>query len=303
MAQASVTALSSVEIGVKDVEAAKRFYSETWRLTPVAEDDGIVYLRGSGAHHHILALHPRPAAELIRVSFQAPDKDAVDTLYAAAKGKGIEVIGDPGSLSRPGGGYGFDFTDKENRILRVETGAEQHRDGGEVADTPLQLAHVVLNSADADDATALFIDALGFKLSDKTRMFNFIRCNRYHHSIAFAYGKASTLNHIAFEMPDLDSVMRGAGNVRDAGYPIEWGVGRHGPGANVFAYFIGPEEYVIEYTGEVELVDDDYKVGGPDDWTWPPGRVDRWGVSDPPSERIKVAQEMIKFAEGGTLPR
>ena len=27
--------------------------------------------------------------------------------------------------------------------------------------------------------------------------------------------------------------------LRDAGYPIEWGVGRHGPGNNAFAYFIG----------------------------------------------------------------
>lgn len=302
MAQASVTALSSVEIGVRDVDAAARFYTETWGLTPVATESGTVYLRGTGANHHILALHPRPASELIRVAFQAPDKDAVDALFAKAKGIGVTVVTEPGSIARPGGGYGFDFKDKEERILRIETGVEQHRDGGEVADTPLQLAHVVLNSADADDATALFIDALGFRLSDKTRMFNFIRCNRYHHSVAFAYGKASTLNHVAFEMPDLESVMRGAGNVRDSGYPIEWGVGRHGPGANVFAYFIGPEDFVIEYTGEVELVDDDYKVGGPDDWKWPPGRVDRWGVSDPPSERIKVAQELIKFAQTNDLP-
>jgi catechol 2,3-dioxygenase len=36
-------------------------------------------------------------------------------------------------------------------------------------------------------------------------------------------------------MPDLDSVMRGAGRMRESGYPIEWGVGRHGAGNNVFA--------------------------------------------------------------------
>ena len=58
-----------------------------------------------------------------------------------------------------------------------------------------------------------------------------------------------TLNHVAFEMPDFDSVMRGMGRMKDNGYPIEWGPGRHGPGNNVFAYFCGPDELPIEYTG------------------------------------------------------
>ena len=119
----------------------------------------------------------------------------------------------------------------------------------------------------------------------------------FRNSIAFAYDDAATLNHIAFDMPDLDSVMRGAGRLLDHDYPIEWGVGRHGPGNNVFAYFIGPEEFVIEYTGEVELVDDSYPTGGPDDWKWPPGRIDQWGISSPPTERLKQAQQSVRFAE------
>jgi hypothetical protein len=92
-------------------------------------------------------------------------------------------------------------------------------------------------------------------------------------------------------MPDLDAVMRGAGRMSDAGWPIEWGVGRHGPGNNVFSYFVGPDDFVIEYTADVLQVDDSYKVGGPADWTWPAGRFDQWGVSKPPSDRIKQAQK------------
>ena len=90
--------------------------------------------------------------------------------------------------------------------------------------------------------------------------------------------------------------MRGGGRMRDAGYPIEWGVGRHGPGDNAFAYFIGPSDFVIEYTAEVLQVDDTYVVGGPDDWKWPPGRVDQWGISPLPSDKIKQAQKRIRFA-------
>ncbi len=64
-------------------------------------------------------------------------------------------------------------------------------------------------------------------------------------------------------MVDLDSVMRGAGRMIDAGYPIEWGVGRHGPGDNSFAYFAGPEEFPLEYTADVARIDDTYEFHGP----------------------------------------
>ena len=40
-------------------------------------------------------------------------------------------------------------------------------------------------------------------------------------------------------------------------YAIEWGPGRHGPGNNAFNYFIDPFGVVIEYTAEVEQIDDE----------------------------------------------
>ena len=40
------------------------------------------------------------------------------------------------------------------------------------------------------------------------------------------------------------------------------------------------------HPGEIEQVDDDYPTGMPEDWTWPPGRSDRWGVASGPSERL-----------------
>lgn len=104
------------------------------------------------------------------------------------------------------------------------------------------------------------------------------------------------MNHLAFMMKDLDSVMRGAGRMRENGYAIDWGVGRHGPGNNVFAYFVGPDNVVIEYTAEVQRIDDSYKVRGPDEWVWPPGRIDHWGIAIGPTERLKTAQKQIGFA-------
>jgi catechol 2,3-dioxygenase len=66
----------------------------------------------------------------------------------------------------------------------------------------------------------------------------------------------------------------------------------------VFAYFVSPDDFVIEYTAEIEQVDDGYQVGQPAQWAYPPGHSDLWGATSPPSERMKSAQNKIRFADG-----
>jgi hypothetical protein len=90
----------------------------------------------------------------------------------------------------------------------------------------------------------------------------------------------------------------GAGRMRDCGFPIEWGVGRHGAGNNVFAYFAGPEEFPIELTGELLPIDDTYVPHGPDYWRYPPGRLDQWGVTEPHTPRWKRIQDLYGFTPG-----
>ena len=130
---------------------------------------------------------------------------------------------------------------------------------------PTKLTHVVLNSAEVEKQTAFFLDVLGFKWSDSTFMMDFVRCCSDHHSVAFARGNGPTLNHMAYEMPNIDGLMHGAGRLKKSGYEILWGVGRHGPGANVFSYFVEPNGFVTEYTTDVQQVDDTY-VGHDADW-------------------------------------
>ena len=243
MSELRVTSLHSVDLGFADLDAAKRFFTEVWALEPVEEADGSVWLRGTGPNRYIIGLHQRPKSEVIRINLAADDKQAVDGLHARAKAwAGLGTVEDPAALAGPGGGYGFAFKDVEGRNIAVVTGIASHSDIDDVADRPRKLSHVVLNSDESDKTEAQFIDLLGFRLSDKTRILAFFRCNADHHSIAMGFGGGATVHHMAFEMPDWESVMRGAGRCRENDTPIEWGIGRHGPGNNVFAYFLGPEK-------------------------------------------------------------
>ncbi len=292
-----VTGLRGVDLGVRDVAAQARFYTDIWRLSVAAERGGSVYLRGSGAYCHILALHPRNEPALLCINLAAADRDAVDRLHARVGAAGALKIGAPGPIDEPGGGYGFAFVDPEGRSVRVIAGDARHADARLVPDCPERITHLVLNTPRQDEAVAFWTKALGFQVSDRS-LLTFIRCNDDHHNIAFHPGESSTLHHIAFEMDGIDSVMRGAGRMRDAGRPIEWGPGRHGPGNNVFAYFIGPDEFVIEYTAEVEKLGQNHRVREPENWVYPPGHSDQWGATLPPSARMKAAQEKIRFAGG-----
>jgi hypothetical protein len=94
---------------------------------------------------------------------------------------------------------------------------------------------------------------------------------------------------MAYELPDIDGLMRGAGRVRGSGYEIMWGVGRHGPGNNVFSYFVEPNGFVTEYTTEVDQVDDTYQ--GHDAQWWLETKLFpcRWQMAGVPSEFARKA--------------
>ena len=166
---------------------------------------------------------------------------------------------------------------------------------GEDKDKPIQLTHAVLNANDVEACERFAVETLGFKVSDRTAHMRFVRCNRKHHALAYAKSDLASLNHVAFEMPSLDAVMRGIARLREAGYEPVWGPGRHGPGNNVFGYFIAPYGGVIEYTAEVSEVGDDYKVGTPEDWKWPPGRIDHWGLSKKDTAKTGPAERVFRF--------
>jgi catechol 2,3-dioxygenase len=306
MTDRPIATLRSVDMVLPDVAAAERFYTEVWRLDVAARAGDSVWLRGSGADHHLLALHPGPQAALRGVSFRVRADASLDAIAARVAPAGGRVLRARHALDEPGGGQALLIRDPQGRVLRLVQGDETRAPTQPTpADQPQRLAHVVFNSSDVAVAQAFYEQALGLRLSDRTRMMAFMRLPQPglgdHHSIALADADNDCLNHVAFVMPDLDAVMRGGGRMKDAGHAIEWGPGRHGPGDNAFNYFIGPANFVIEYTAVVEQVDDSYRVGAPTDWTWPPGRVDHWGISAAPSARLKAAQRAIRFIDNDSL--
>ncbi len=292
-----IEGLRSVALTVPDLAAAESFYTQVWRLDVAVRTEGALYLRGGGADHHLLALHAAPGTPCIRhVTLRARSSAALGAVAQAALAAGGVVERKESPAQDPAGGRALMIRDADGRRIEVVHGdARRVPDQPVPPDQPLRLAHAVLNAHAVAATQAFFEQALGFVLADRTRIMAFMNCNADHHSIALGDTDNDALNHVAFLMPTLDAVMRGGGRLRDAGLPPQWGPGRHGPGDNAFNYFVDPFGIVIEYTAEVQQIDDSYRPGAPTDWTWPPGRIDQWGIGTVPTDQLKQAQRRVLF--------
>ncbi len=293
-----IAALRSVALNVPDLAAAEDFYTRVWRLALASRGDGVVYLRGSGADHHLLALHAAAGTPTIRqVTLRARSDAALADIARATLAAGGKVERTIDDAQDPAGGRSLLIRDGDGRRFEIV-----HGDGLRVADDPAppdqpqRLAHAVLNCHAVATTQAFLEQALGFVLADRTKIMAFMNCAGDHHSLALGDTDNDALNHIAFLLPTLDAVMRGGGRLKDAGLPPQWGPGRHGPGDNVFNYFVDPFGIVVEYTAEVEQIDDGYRAGSPADWAWPPGRTDQWGIGTPATDTLKQAQRRVLFA-------
>jgi catechol 2,3-dioxygenase-like lactoylglutathione lyase family enzyme len=288
--------LRSVELMVPQAAAASQFLEKLWGLVPVGasatKPAGTRFFRGTGDHPYILSITDAKAPGVAAITLAgAPDEIMQAKARASRARASVRSVA---QFDVPGGGEGFIVQGPEGQIYQLI--AETARPAPlQVRDKPIQITHAVINAVSREQSERFAVDVLGFKVSDRTKHMTFVRCNRKHHSLAFAHAELASLNHIAFEMEDIDAVMRGVGRMRDAGFEIVWGPGRHGPGNNVFSYFIAPFGAIIEYTAEVSEVDDNSKVGGPEDWKWPAGRIDQWGVSAKDVAKTSAAERAFSF--------
>jgi catechol 2,3-dioxygenase-like lactoylglutathione lyase family enzyme len=248
-----------VGYGVPDTAAEAAFYRDVWGLVFTGEAGGMLHFAAPGHDEpFVVRLRQTPEKRIDVIALAAASRADVDALHARVAASGCRVISAPRALASPGGGYGFRFFSKDglpfeisSDVARGPKRALAHWEG-----LPEKISHIVLHSPDHKVAAAFFVDVLGFKVSDWLGDFMaFLRCSRAHHRLAILPGPPC-LNHVAYDVPSVDDMMRGIHRLREKGVPIGWGPGRHTAGNNTFSYFTTPNGFVVEYTSELEQVDD-----------------------------------------------
>ncbi|ANX02961.1 VOC family protein [Immundisolibacter cernigliae] len=238
------TRLGYVHLRVKNLDESLAFWTRAVPLEVSARLGGRVYLRG-GLQHHWIVLEQSADPGLERVALEVETRAELDAFEARLKALGVAFEA----------GDGLD-TERVDRYLRFADPAgnplELYCDMVAMPTPPtpravqlLDIQHVVLAAGDPSRATAFYRDVLGMRESDWVeRDVCFLHMkNGWHHGIGVGGfgGAASGLNHVCFQPPGLDDVMRARATVRKLGYPITMDLLRHAPSTSVGFYFAGPD--------------------------------------------------------------
>jgi catechol 2,3-dioxygenase-like lactoylglutathione lyase family enzyme len=289
----AVDFLRGIAMRAPGASATREFYEKNWGLRTVAEgNDGTVYFRGTGPEQWIYALRDDRDFGIDYINFGMLSRGRLDGLHAQLAEAGVSVTA-PAELSTPGGGYGFVALDPEGRRLRFAADVARHANTEDERALPRKVSHIVLNTPAMDATRSWYQEHLGFRITDYSAdMMVFLRCATDaafsdHHSLALNRAQYPSANHVAFEMPSIDSFMRGIGRMKTLGQSPAWGPGRHGPGNNPFAYFVSPSGFVIEFTSEVHQIDE--ATHQPE--VWPrdvPEKMDTWMTAGPPTPAMRT---------------
>lgn len=302
-----ITHLRHVDLAVPDFDRQLDFYTGMWGLKQETTDDGLAFLAAEGSpEQYQVRLRRADEKRLDLISFGAADEASVDALALQLARDGVQLVTEPEKLTTPGGGYGFRFFDNDGRTLEVSSDVDVrvHRKIEEGESIPVKLSHVVVNSPNPEATVAFYGRHLSFALSDTLtsphmgEVMWFLRTNRYHHSLAIARGPHVALHHASFELRGIDEYMRGTGRMIRGGVEKVWGPGRHKAGNNTFSYFLDPHGNTIEYTTELEVLDED---------TWHPHLydfsdpevTDQWGTANAMSEF--VAKQSFNDVDRGSF--
>lgn len=274
-----VTEIRYVGYAMPDLAAERSFYRDKWGLLETAGQDGLVYFAAAGSSEPcVLRLREAGERRLDVIALAAASRADVATLHARALAAGCREIFAPRALQGPGGGYGSRFFSPDGLPfeLSCEVAPGPARTVGALEAVPLRISHIVLHSPNHHAAVKFFTEVLRFRVSDWLGDFMcFLRCNEWHHRIAILPGPPC-LNHVAYDMSSLDAMMRGVARLRAEGVDVQWGPGRHKAGNNTFSYFVTPNGFAVEYTAELERIDEatwQSNVYKPE-----PALMDLWGI-------------------------
>jgi len=143
-----------------------------------------------------------------------------------------------------------------------------------------KIGHIVINVRDVAKSAEFYTQVLGFQISDvyPDEMVSggmvFMRCNPDHHGIALVgsmEGAADNveLNHIAFEVPSLDDVIRARDHLRRHQVQIDF-AGRRRAGCQIAVEFRDPDNHRLEIYWGIDQIGSEGKARSSTEWDGKP---------------------------------
>ena len=267
-----------------DLAAAEAFLTD-FGLQVGERTGSALYMRGTDAEHHIHITELGPP-KVLAVGFHAESEADLYRLSDKADGaSGVEELNEPGGGKcvrlRSHNGYTIEVVHGLASVaalpverFRMNTGPRRERQGEytRVETTPSQvkrIGHAVFSTPDVRPSVAWVHRHLGFAPSEEVHAEDdredilacFVHADRGaeyvdHHVMMFGKHDRTGLNHVSFEVQDIDDLWSGHEYLAQQGHRHCWGIGRHLLGSQIFDYWNDPWGRLHEHWTDSDLVND-----------------------------------------------
>ncbi len=280
-----VKCLAYVRVAAPDLSKAEAFLDE-FGLQVAARTEDAIYLRGSEPVSHCYVLS-RGTPGVTAIAFEADSEADLEKIAAIDGASAIE------KLDEPAGGQVVRLRDPQGMQVEIVhgqaalaplEGAPSHAfnvDGrrerlgelprfGPGPSHVRRIGHLVLESADPSEVYRWYNERLGLRKVDGMVLENghtqmifacLDRGQEYvdHHVVGFQFAvdEGSRVQHIAFEVGNMDDLMAGHDHLKKKGRKNVWGIGRHRFGGQIFDYWANPWGVIHEHWTDTDLVNED----------------------------------------------
>jgi catechol 2,3-dioxygenase-like lactoylglutathione lyase family enzyme len=302
-----VTDIAFGRLRVPDLDVMEEFLTR-FGLVRAERTPTALYMRGTDPTHHI-HVSEKGDPKFIGLAYHAASEDDLKRVAQLPGASGIENLDEPGGgkrvrLTEPNGYrieviYGMaKVPEIPVKRQKLNTGVDPLQRAGELMRLPKgpshvkRVAHGVLMTPKFDETVRWFRDTLGFICSDdvyagdpNNLIGSFNRCDRgdayVDHHVFFCLRHEKTgLNHLSFEVMDIDDVAMGHDYLKSFGkYEHMWGIGRHVLGSQVYDYWADPWGHVHEHWADSDRLN---VANGSNLLPAEEALVSQWGEAPPP---------------------
>jgi catechol 2,3-dioxygenase-like lactoylglutathione lyase family enzyme len=306
MALIKVADLAYGRLRAPDLDLAEQFLTE-FGMVRAARTGDALYMRGTDPAHHLhvtekgepafvgFAYYAASAEDLKRVA-KVPGASEVEDIDEPGGGKrvrlrepngyqievvhGIEKL-EPLPAKRQPLNLGTDSLKRAGELMRLHKGPSQVK----------RIGHGVMAAPDVLGTVRWFRETLGFICSDDVYagstdniIGSFNRCDRGrtyvdHHVFFCIKNDRAGLNHLSFEVRDIDDVFMGHEHLAGLGkYEHMWGIGRHLLGSQVYDYWSDPWGRVHEHWSDTDRLN---VKNGSNLLSAEEGLISQWGERPP----------------------
>jgi catechol 2,3-dioxygenase-like lactoylglutathione lyase family enzyme len=306
MARIKVTDLAYGRLRAPDLDLAEEFLTHFGMLRAERTKNAL-YMRGTDAAHH-LHVTERGDPGFVGLAYYAASLDDLKRVATAPGASGVEDIDEPGGgkrvrLREPNGyqievvfgieplalipvkrqalNMGSNSLNRAGELMRLTKGPSRVK----------RIGHGVMAVPDVPATAGWFRETLGFICSDDVYagskdniIGSFNRCDRGseyvdHHVFFCIRNERAGLNHLSFEVQDIDDVFMGHEHLAQrAKYEHMWGIGRHLLGSQIYDYWSDPWGRVHEHWSDTDRLN---AQNGSNLLSADEGLVSQWGERPP----------------------